>query len=208
MFFLISGAAASGKSTMARLLKEQLHNVECHDYDERTAATAFDRCRILEDEWIREALAAQSEGKDFLLSTHSPLGELLAAPSAVCLDGISCCLLDCHDFERVRRYRGRPGLEDWPLSQGTLSWASWMRLLASDPQWEQHVIVNSSQPGFEWKRWTNWAGGDKRWRIGIIDSTDRAKEETLALLLDWIIRVKDKESALSAKTRWWSEDNR
>ena len=33
MFFLVSGAAASGKSTVVKLISGQLENIECHDAD-------------------------------------------------------------------------------------------------------------------------------------------------------------------------------
>ncbi|HTY08514.1 MAG TPA: hypothetical protein VMF29_05065 [Candidatus Edwardsbacteria bacterium] len=203
MFFLITGAAASGKSTMAYLLKEKLPNAECHDYDEKTVATAIDRCRILEEEWIPAALLAQRTGRDFVLASHSPFGELLAAPSAIRLEGISGCLLDCHDFERVRRHRARPEMADWPLTQHTLSWASWQRMHAHDPQWEQHVIVNPAQPGFEWTRWTSWPMGDKRWQVKVIDSSALAEDQTLGLLDDWINREKAKEAILEPSSQWW-----
>jgi len=126
MFYLITGAAASGKSTMSKLLKRELREVHCHDSDEIMVMTEKERCEALET-WIERAFKAQEEGKDFLLAAHSPLGEFLASPSAIKLDGISACLLDCNDFVRTERYRSRPQMEEWPLNQDTLCWAVWQR---------------------------------------------------------------------------------
>ena len=52
MFFMVSGAAASGKSTVARNLSSRLPNVDCHDSDEKLAADEYTRCQHLE-EWTR-----------------------------------------------------------------------------------------------------------------------------------------------------------
>lgn len=43
MFFLISGGAASGKTTLARLLSDQETAALCHDADEVPAADASSR---------------------------------------------------------------------------------------------------------------------------------------------------------------------
>ena len=34
MLFLISGAAATGKKSVVKILKDKLDNFECHDFDE------------------------------------------------------------------------------------------------------------------------------------------------------------------------------
>jgi len=94
MFFLISCAAASGKTTVAKALSSRLEDIVCHDYDEKKAIDEYTRCHQLE-EWVQLTLAHQLEAQDFLLTSHSPLGELLACPSARNLAGISACLLDC-----------------------------------------------------------------------------------------------------------------
>src|SRR5215510_11823717 len=106
MFFLISGGAASGKTTAARLLPNYLKQVVCHDADELPAGDIYTRCANLET-WVCRALDAQQQGMDFLLSAHSPLGELLACPSTPQLIGIAACLLDCADITRIERIRAR-----------------------------------------------------------------------------------------------------
>jgi hypothetical protein len=42
-----------------------------------------------------------------LLAGQTPIGEILAAPSATRLDAISACLLDCTDHARIARLRAR-----------------------------------------------------------------------------------------------------
>ena len=187
---------------MAGLLQNELPEMVCHDFDEKPHSTVADRCNFLE-EWIIEALAAQDAGKDFVITAHVPFGELLAAPSAIKLDRISACLLDCHDFNRAERYRKRPQMEAWPLNQDTLCWASWQRMHAVDPQWEQRVIVNHKQPDFCWDRWTKWTSQDKRWRVKLIDTTAQTTKETLRALTQWIKEEKNGDNALTPSSKWW-----
>ena len=202
MLYILSGAAASGKSTMIKLLKPELKDAECYDYDDIPVSTAEERC-LAAEEWIKKALKAQEEGKDFILATHSPLGELLACPSAIELNGISPCLLDCNDFVRTDRYRARPQFEEWPLGQDTLCWAVYHRMHAKEPGWEQRVIVNPDLSDFRWDRWTGLKKGDKRWNVKIIDNSLLAGEECLSILLEWIKAKKNENNYLSKASEWW-----
>jgi hypothetical protein len=202
MLYILSGAAASGKSTMIKLLKQELKNAECYDYDDIPVSTAEERC-LAAEEWIKRAIKAQNEGKDFILATHSPLGELLACPSAIELIGISACLLDCNDFVRTDRYRARPQFEEWPLGQDTLCWAVFHRMHASEPDWEQRVIVKKDLSEHKWDRWTGWKKRDERWNVKIIDNSYLVDEECLSVLLEWIRLKKSEESHLSKESEWW-----
>jgi hypothetical protein len=56
---------------------------------------------------VRWGLVYQAEGTDLLLAGQTPLGELLAAPSAPRLEAISACLIDCDDETRVARLQSR-----------------------------------------------------------------------------------------------------
>jgi len=202
MLFLISGAAATGKTSAVRILKDKLDNFECHDFDETPVKDGTNR-REVNEKWVQKALNAQENGKDFLLSAHTPLGELLACPSAIKLYGIKCCVLDCHDYVRVERYLARVQSEEWPLGMDTLCWAVFHRMHALDPQWEQRVIVDKELPEFGWKRWTSWQKGDKRWDVRIIDTTKNEMEYTAKLVQDWILEEKKKQQALTPETKWW-----
>ncbi len=202
MFFLVSGAAASGKSTVAKNIAGRLQNVECHDYDEKLVVDESARCQQMED-WIGLALAIQEQGRDFLLTSHSPLGELLACPSAPKLAGIAACLLDCSDRVRISRMRARGIDPRWPPSQHTLNWASWHRMHAWDPQWEPHVIEGRGPATHAYHRWRRWDRSDPRWRVTVIDTTDLAIEQVLDCVAAWIVAERDRAPLLSAETHWW-----
>jgi len=203
MFFLVSGAAAAGKSTVIRLIPALLEGVECHDADEKPVRDEYQRCSRLE-EWILLALAAQLEGRDFLLANQSPLGELLACPSATKLYGIAACLLDCSDTTRITRIRARGIDPRWPLTQHVLNWAAWHRVHAWDPQWEPHVIKGNGPSTHDYGRWLHWAQGDERWRVEVLDTTEASVEQMLEMVAGWVTRERDREPLLSPKTGWWT----
>lgn len=76
------------------------------------------------EHWVRRALEYQDDGIDLLLPGQSPLGEVLAAPSAPMLDGIAVCLVDVADGAR------RPDM----------AWNRWNRWTAADPRWACHRL--------------------------------------------------------------------
>ena len=205
MFFLVSGAAASGKTTIARLLGERLDQVVCHDADELPAADSDTRCANLEV-WVRSALDVQRRGHDFLLATESPLGELLACPSAPQLAGIAACLLDCADSVRIERYRAQRTDQRWPLTQQTLNWATWHRMHARDPRWESHVIDRNGAPTHRYDRWRGWRHDDPRWQVVLLDTTLLTVEQSIQLLVDWVQVVRMKPILLSPDTRWAEQE--
>ncbi len=202
MFFLVSGAAASGKSTVARNISSRLENIECHDFDEKQPADTYTRCQQLE-EWVKRALEIQQDGQDFLLASHSPLGELLACPSAPQLVGISACLLDCSDIVRITRMWERGIDPRWPPSQEVLSWASWHRMHAWDPQWEPQFSEGNVPASHSYARWTNWEQKDARWHVTVIDSTKLDVEQTLDMITNWVKTEREQTPHLSPDTRWW-----
>jgi len=202
MLFVISGAAASGKSGTVKFLKNRVENLECHDDCEMSAKTGRER-RELNEEWIKLALKIQDEGKDFLIAGQAPLGEYLACPSAIKLNGIKGCLLDCHDSIRVARYLARPQFAEWPLGMDTLCWAVFHRMHALDPQWEQRVIVESELPNWKWQNWTGWQKGDPRWDVQIIDTTRNSMQETAELVKNWVIEEREKSQPLTPERKWW-----
>jgi broad-specificity NMP kinase len=202
MFFLVSGAAASGKTTVARYIPDRLKDIECHDLDEKKVADEYTRCQQLED-WVQLALKLQRESRNFLLTSHSPLGELLACPSAPKIEGISACLLDCSDTVRITRMRERGFDPRWPPTQDVLNWASWHRVHAWDPQWEQHVIVGNGPPDHAYNRWINWEQSDHRWQVSLIDTTDADVEGMLEMVAAWVQTERDKVPTLSPDAQWW-----
>lgn len=202
MFFLVSGAAAAGKTTVARGIPRLLDRIECHDADERIVWDAHTRCRYLEG-WVKLALKRQQDGVDFLLTAQSPLGELLACPSTTQLFGISACLLDCADVVRIQRMRQRGIDPNWQPNQDTVSWAAWHRLHAWDPQWEARVIVGNGPPTHAYGRWRDWQQGDPRWQVQVIDTTQATVEEVLESVAAWVTAERQRQPRLSPETRWW-----
>lgn len=202
MLFIISGAAASGKSGTIKLLKGQIDNLECHDDCEKPAKTGTMR-RELNEEWIKLALKAQEEGRDFLIAGQSPFGEYLACPTAIKLNGVKGCLLDCHDFVRVDRYLARPQFKEWPLGMDTLCWAVFHRMHAIDPQWEQRVIVDQELPDWGWNRWTTWQKNDPRWDVKVIDTTLNKIGKTTEIVKAWIGEEREKSQLLTPERKWW-----
>jgi hypothetical protein len=203
MFFLVSGSAASGKTTLVRLLPSQVSDVVCHDADELPAADAHTRWQLLE-QWVQQALVAQAHGSDFLLTSQSPLGELLACPSAPQLGGIAACLLDCADHVRIERIRARGIDPGWPPTQHTLNWASWHRMHAYDPQWEPHVITHASPFPQHLGRWHDWTRGDPRWQVVRVDTTDLTIADTVQYVRNWIVATQTRPCVLAPSTNWWA----
>lgn len=202
MFFLVSGAGASGKSTLVRGLPGRVPNLISHDLDEKKVPNEYTRCQHLE-EWVQLALQHQEAGQDFLLATHSPLGELLACPSAPKLTGIVASLLNCSDTTRVARMRQRGFDPRWPPTQHHVNWAGWHRVHAWDPQWEQHVIVGNGPPDHNYDRWTSWQQTDTRWQVTQLDTTDITIEQMLDKVAGWVTANRVNIPALSITAKWW-----
>ena len=202
MFFLLSGSAASGKTTLARRLKGQIENLVCHDHDEKRWTPDTTRAAQLE-EWVQLALQHQSKGQDFLLTSHSPLGELLACPSAIELSGIAAGLLDCHDTVRIQRMWERGVDPKWPPSQHLLNWASWHRMHAWDSQWEQAVITEGNSAEHDYSRWTAWQQGDPRWQVDTIDSTTSDVDAVIEQIAAWTRARSSATPQLSSSSQWW-----
>ncbi|MFC8800371.1 hypothetical protein ACFT2C_21760, partial [Promicromonospora sp. NPDC057138] len=160
-----------------------------HDFDELGVPTGADlrwRQRTMEL-WVRRALEYQERGVDLLLAGQSPLGEVLAAPSAPLLDGIAVCLVDVADEVRRTRLAERdPGRWDAPAIDAFLGWADWHRQHALDPRNRPDVIIENSWPEMAWHRWTGWHAGDSRWRTELLDTTSQPLAKSMAQVERWI----------------------
>ena len=203
MLFLLSGAAASGKKTVARQLITRVANLAAHHENEIPATTGQTR-RANMERWVDTALDLEAQAVDLLLLAASPLGEVLASPRAPELAGIAACLLDCHDHERSRRIAEREKDPDWTFGMDMLCWASWHRMHAVDPQWEQRVIRDDSHERYRWERWTSWTREDPRWHVELIDTTTQPVAATVAAVAEWIERVRLEGSSLSREAAWWN----
>ena len=202
MLFLISGAAAAGKTTISQAVAERINDLILLEEDRLPASTGEERLINLTF-WIEEALSIEGEGKDVVLGTQSPLGEVLASPRAVELEGIAACLLDVHDFVRLDRWVQRGVHPDWPVGMDHFCWAAFHRLHARDPRFEQRVMLDRAGDESVWTRWTGWTADDPRWDVLILDTTNVELESTIQRVTGWIERVRAEGAPLMKKNEWW-----
>jgi hypothetical protein len=205
MLYLVSGASASGKKTLARAVAEGLPGLTAHHDNEKPSRTRTERLQNLA-RWIDDALELEREGVDLVLATQSPLGELLASPRAIELEGIAPCLLDCHDYVRRQRISDRGIDPDWPMGMDTFCWAVFHRMHAYDPRWEQGVCVDHEHRPSDWSRWTDWEKHDPRWSVFIHDNTDASLEASTRAMCDWIERIRTEGAPLTRGREWWRRD--
>jgi hypothetical protein len=204
VLYLISGAVAAGKTTIARSVADRLPNLVLLEEDRRPATTGEERLSNLE-QWIEDALALEAKGKDAVFGSQSPLGEVLASPRAVDLEGIAPCLLDAHDFVRMDRWVERGVHPEWPIGMDHFCWAAFHRLHARDPQFEQRVMLDRAAERSIWSRWTDWTADDPRWDIFICDTSTADLETTIGLVSTWIERVRNEGTPIMRTRRWWND---
>jgi hypothetical protein len=193
MFFLVSGSSGAGKTTTGPLVRAWMEDLVYHDADENLGEPL--------EFWVERGLAYEESGRDLLLSTSRPLGELLACREAINLSAIAGCLLDCDDLTRAERLRSRPPPRDRILSMDILCWASWHRMHADDPCWSQHTITGNGTDR-EWARWTGWRRGDPRWWVPVFDTSIEGPQETAGRLAAWIATAR-RSPPLSRASEWW-----
>jgi hypothetical protein len=203
MLYLLSGAPASGKKTVARVVTSRFENLVSHHEHELPAMNRTERMANME-RWIERALALEAEGQDLLLLGATPLGELLASPRAPELSGIAACLLDCHDHERRERYVARGVDPRWPFGMDFVCWASFHRMHAIDSTFEQRVLWEPTVAHYHWDRWTRWPRGDARWSVEIIDTSGRPVSDSVDRVASWIARVRASGTALTRTSGWWN----
>lgn len=192
MFFLLFGSSCSGKTLVLDALRGRVDALVVHDFDEIGVPAGADLAwrHRANEEWVRRALEHQARGTDLLLAGQTPLGELLATPSASRLEATSACLLDCDDVIRLERLTAR-GPEWLSQTGGTLrtyvNWAGWMRGHAADPRSSVDVIrCDAAWDEMRWSRWNLWRAGDPRWRVRVVDTSASPVEEVAGELVEWI----------------------
>jgi hypothetical protein len=193
VLFLLFGSSAAGKTAALEPLRVVRPELAIHDFDEvGVPSDAETGWRQRENEqWVRRALEYQAQGVDVVLAGQTPLGELLAAPSAPLLEAISACLVDCDDETRLARLdarrREQPARRSGHNPQVLVVWAEWMRRHAADPTWRPDVIRDGDPDGqLVWQRWSDWQAGDPRWRVRVVDTSSRPPEAVAAELSEWI----------------------
>jgi hypothetical protein len=192
VLFLLFGSSGAGKTSLLHALAGRIDDLAIHDFDEVGVPDGADtpwRHRANE-QWVRRALHYQHDRTDLLLAGQTPLGELLAAPSAPGLEAISACLIDCDDETRIARLRARGA--EWSARiagdlQEHLAWAAWMRAHAADPSSSPSVIRHvATDAEMRWSRWSGWRAGDPRWHVRVIDTSSLAVEDVATLIVGWI----------------------
>jgi hypothetical protein len=198
VLFLVFGSSGSGKTFALDELRRRGPDFDVHDFDELGVPSDADKAwrQRTNEAWVQRALDAQARGVDLLLAAQSPLGELLATPSAPLLDGIAGCLLDCSDEVRVARLRARPEwrgashLDDLPAF---LSWAAWMREHVWSPTDRLDALRDDAWEEMRWER----LDAIGVWRVEVIDTTELPVEQVAEALLAWV----ERERASSRKIR-------
>ena len=203
MLYLISGATSSGKSTVSKAVAERTPNLVFFEEDERQPKTGEERMANHEL-WIADALALEARGTDVIFGSNSPLGEFLAAPGAVEIEGIAPCLLDAHDAVRLDRWVAQGVHPDWPIGMDHFCWAAFHRLHARDPQFEQRVLLERDYAAAQWSRWTGWEADDPRWTVFIHDSSREDFQATVAEVAAWVGRVREAGAPLLRSEEWWA----
>jgi hypothetical protein len=188
MLYSVTGSSCSGKTTAAHACAD-LPGVVVHDFDEIGVPSDADliwRHRSLET-WLQRVLAYQAEGVDVVLTGQSPIGEVLAAPSAPRLNGLATCLVDVSDAERRHRLTQRdPGKWSPSRVEAFIRWAAWHRGHAAAPAHHPEVLTTGAWPEMRWDRWP------ASWSVPIIDTTGHSPAESAAALRTWITSTRSK----------------
>ena len=210
MLFVLTGSSAAGKSAVLPALAAGVESLETHDFDELGVPRGASRRWRQEasEEWIQRVVASHANGCDTLIAGQTPMGEWLAVPSAIELDGLAVCLLDVSDRVRAQRLGRRsaaiaPGR---PELGHLLAWASWHRSHAADPQCRQEVIRQGGWEWMRWQRWQHWERGDRRWDVLTLDTSLAPIDETVKQLAHWIAhrRSSHRQGTLALSGRWWT----
>ncbi|MEV4705148.1 hypothetical protein [Actinoplanes sp. NPDC049316] len=188
MLLTIAGSSCSGKTTAAWAACADMQRLVVHDFDEIGVPSDADRQwrQRSTEAWLSRVLRYQADGVDVVLTGQSPLGEVLACPSATRLEAIAACLLDVDDEFRESRLEERdPGKWDPDAKRSFMAWARWNRGHAGDPGHQPEAIM----PGWQemrWERWSDWTGADPRWAVEIVDTTGRGVQRSAADVRRWV----------------------
>jgi hypothetical protein len=188
MLFWLFGSSGAGKTSTVAALRDRIDRLHAFDFDDVGLAGPVDRAwrHAANERWLATAIDLERQGVDLLVAGQTPLGELLASPSAPLVEAISACLLDCDDATRAARLvaRGAPWLQQ---SGGSLeeyiAWGAWMREHAADPNRRLGVIRDGAD--LDWQRLDDFKSGDARWHVHVISST-RPLDQVAAEVERWV----------------------
>lgn len=180
--FLISGAACSGKSSLFQQISLRHPKTRSYDFDEIRApidANIQWRQRATRS-WLRRLRSYKGK---IALFGQTVLGEVLACEEAYSFSRIVYVLLDVDDAERIKRLRKR---NSSGIHQGTLNWASWLRVHCVDPQWEQDVIIGHSCDFLDFERWRHLTSWVDVADVIVVNSTHHTVANTARVLTNII----------------------
>jgi hypothetical protein len=184
MLLLITGASGAGKSTVRRLISDELEPavrcVELHDVVTMERVPTLEWRQRSTEAVVRFALELQAEGRHLLLAGDPvAAGEVIAAPSADQLDGVAVCLLDLDSAAQTARLSARG--DDPSLFVHHVAFADWMRGHARDPA---HMLQVLQTGGWAEMRWDRLAPGIE-WSSHIVDTSALGAEEVAGDVLKW-----------------------
>jgi hypothetical protein len=190
VLFFVTGASGAGKSTLIPYLRDLLPDFVVADFDHHPIqetigfmATPEQRQQVAEA-WVQDALDAAP--RHTIICGLGVMGEVLACPSAVRLDHVAFCLLDCADVERMDRLKRRgDGLQQ---SMDILCWSAWLRVHHVDPQFRPDVINTGKNSAMVWSRWSGWQRSHPHWRCCMVDTTHLAPSEVAGEVVAWVRR--------------------
>jgi hypothetical protein len=192
MFFLVTGASGAGKSTVravvAPALAPAIDCVELCDVVSVPASPTIAWRQRATEAVVRRALELQGEGRHLLLSGDPvAAGEVLAAPSAVALDGVAVCLLDVSAEVQATRLAHRG--DDPALLPHHHAFADWMRGHANNPRHMPHVLSTGGWEAMQWDRLADVDPDNGGWVIEILDTTTLSPDEVATRIMDWCKRA-------------------
>lgn len=185
--YFISGASGSGKTTIIPYLKKILDNdIAIYDFDDigvpKNADTKWRQEST--EKWISKLV---DQNKSACLLGQMVLGEIVACPSAAQLERVNFCLLDAHDFTRIKRLKER---NMYGADQNMLNWAAWLRMHTLDPQWHLHVIKDNAWSGLDFKVLEILDSWKEKAQTKIIDTTKLSLNQVAVEIADWIQKEK------------------
>ena len=204
MLIFVTGASGSGKTAVIPGLAKTFPEYVVHDFDERVQPEkSGPRGRQEQTEfWINKAIENQNVGKDTIVCGGAVYGEILACPSIKQIESLAVCLLDCSDLERLERVRR----SDETPSMDMLTWSSWLRVHAVNPEWHPHVITEQGYNLMHWENWRGWRFGDERWRVTVIDTSGKKIEQIVGLVTKWVLSAQASTNLVLPSSRQDEDD--
>lgn len=192
MFLLLTGASGAGKSTVRKLVADELapevESVElAHAVSVPPAPTIAWRQQATEAV-VQRALGLQAVGRHVLLAGDPvAAGEVIAAPSADKLDAIAVCLLDVNAETQAARLAQRG--DDRRLLADHQAFAVWMRAHAQDPNHMPHVLTTNGWDAMHWERLRLLDPRTGGWNVHVLDTSDHTTDEVADEILSWCRRA-------------------